>query len=308
MAMKNILKISSLLWCFALGVPAASAQELPVVIQGVLKNADGTAFANGTYSLTFKLYLSSEGDATPIWSETQNNVRVDAGIYSVALGAVEPIRLLFDKPYFLGVSIGDSPELLPRSELTAAPSALFATRGGGGVESGQIIPFAGYFNKIPFGWLPCDGRALKSSEYPTLFAVIGTIYGNGTTGTGAGNGTDFNLPDFSNQFLRGVNDDRLPNYQRDLNSKEGFLTGLPKKPFVGTSTTDGAHTHSATTYRLPYKSDRKASWPGGSLISGTLSAAGVSTAGSHGHSAYITGGGDLETRPRNRALIFCIKI
>lgn len=306
--MKNIFKIIMLLSSCALAIPAAKAQELPMVIQGVLKNADGTAFTNGTYSLTFRLYSSSEGGATPIWSETQSDVQVNAGIYSVALGTVEPIRLLFDKPYFLGVSIGDAPELLPRSELTAAPSALFATRGGGGVEPGQIIPFAGFFNKIPFGWLPCDGRALKSSEYPSLFSVIGTIYGNGTSGAGAGNGTDFNLPDFTNQFLRGVNDDRLPNYQRTMGSKEGYLTALPRKQFTGISSFDGNHTHSATNWRTTFSSNTKAGWPGGARISGTVSKAGISINGNHTHTATLTGGGDTETRPRNRALIYCIKI
>lgn len=39
------------------------------------------------------------------------------------------------------------------------------------------------------GWLVCNGRSLLRSEYPALFQVIGTSFGNTNT-------TDFYLPDF----------------------------------------------------------------------------------------------------------------
>lgn len=65
---------------------------------------------------------------------------------------------------------------------------------GGGVPVGTIIPFAG--NSIPEGYLLCDGSAISRTDYATLFAVIGTIYGSGD-----GNST-FNLPNKpSAQFL-----------------------------------------------------------------------------------------------------------
>jgi microcystin-dependent protein len=44
------------------------------------------------------------------------------------------------------------------------------------------------FDYAPYGWLPCDGRTVNISEYDTLFALIGTIYG----GDGVNN---FKLPD-----------------------------------------------------------------------------------------------------------------
>lgn len=57
---------------------------------------------------------------------------------------------------------------------------------GVGVPIGTIIPFAG--NAIPQGYLLCDGSAISRTDYASLFAVIGTIYG-------AGDGsTTFNLP------------------------------------------------------------------------------------------------------------------
>lgn len=57
---------------------------------------------------------------------------------------------------------------------------------GSGVPIGTIIPFAG--NSIPQGYLLCDGSAISRTNYASLFAVIGTIYG-----AGDGN-TTFNIP------------------------------------------------------------------------------------------------------------------
>lgn len=60
---------------------------------------------------------------------------------------------------------------------------------GSGVPIGTIIPFAG--NSVPQGYLLCDGSAISRTDYASLFAVIGTIYG-----AGDGNST-FNLPNAS---------------------------------------------------------------------------------------------------------------
>src|SRR5690606_25683019 len=49
----------------------------------------------------------------------------------------------------------------------------------------------------PDDWLLCDGSAVSRSEYPRLFAVIGTAFG-------AGDGsTTFNLPDLQQRFPLG---------------------------------------------------------------------------------------------------------
>jgi microcystin-dependent protein len=283
------------------------AQELPLVVQGVLKSSEGTALPEGTYSLTFKLYLSNEGDAQAIWTETQPNVRLKDGAYSVVLGSVTPLRLPFDRPYFLGVSLGDGAEFIPRSELTAAPSALFASRGGGGAEPGMIAPFAGYLGKVPYGWMPCDGRALKSTEYPSLFAVIGAIYGNGSSGAGAGGGTDFNLPNLNGQFLRGVNAGRLPGPDQALGSREGYATGLPSNPIQATTNSAGAHSHGGAGFPgLQFSATGKGTGTPSTQITISISKE-TSSIESHSHGGSVIGGGDNETRPRNSALIYCIK-
>lgn len=52
---------------------------------------------------------------------------------------------------------------------------------------GQVIAYTD--GEIREGWLPCDGRMLRRHDYPELFKVISTIYGDGD-----GSNTAFNLP------------------------------------------------------------------------------------------------------------------
>lgn len=77
-------------------------------------------------------------------------------------------------------------------------------------EVGKIEPFAR--TVAPIGWLECDGQAVNRTDYPNLFLQIGTLFGagNGTTtfnlpdlrgefirGWDHGKGTDTNSVDYS---------------------------------------------------------------------------------------------------------------
>ena len=64
------------------------------------------------------------------------------------------------------------------------------------VPSGSVIPFAG--STAPQGYLLCDGREVSRTDYPYLFDVIGTTYGEGD-----GN-TTFNLPNLQDKFIEGA--------------------------------------------------------------------------------------------------------
>ncbi len=74
---------------------------------------------------------------------------------------------------------------------------------------GVIMPFAGI--TTPSGWLPCDGRAVSSTQYPALFAAIGTTWGveENITENGV---TYFKLPDFRNRTLWGAGQKALGTY------------------------------------------------------------------------------------------------
>ena len=73
------------------------------------------------------------------------------------------------------------------------------TNSGGGalVPVGCILPYCG--TSIPNNWLYCAGLTVSRSEYPELFATIGTRFG-------AGDGsTTFKIPDLREKFIFGAN-------------------------------------------------------------------------------------------------------
>lgn len=118
------------------------------------------------------------------------------------------------------------------------------------LPAGVIVPFAGSTNGIPRGWLLCDGRAMASTNYPVLFAAIGTSWGNGTVnerGTTIdqqlidANKYDFNLPDLRGTFLRGVahGSPRDPDAEGRTAGKAGGNTGNE----VGSLQADEFKTH-----------------------------------------------------------------
>ena len=112
---------------------------------------------------------------------------------------------------------------------------------------------------IPAGFLTCDGRSLKKSEYSELFNVLGYIYG--------GSGENFNLPNFADgKFMRGIggNAAALGAAQQDaINTKNLQIRSITTdnvgtRYIYGTNTTSDfrgvAFTYSNTGTDLEYKS------------------------------------------------------
>ncbi|KAB1086502.1 hypothetical protein F4V91_08720 [Neorhizobium galegae] len=130
-------------------------------------------------------------------------------------------------------------------------------------------------------WVLADGRAVEGTKF--------AIDTNGRT-----------IPDLRGLFLRGID----TGGGRQAGSIEDFATALPRSsPFTGTTELTGAHTHA-----------------GGAALGGgdqfeaggddyrVLSVTTTQAAGGHSHALAITGGGDGETRPRNAAVYYFIKI
>jgi len=128
-----------------------------------------------------------------------------------------------------------------------------------------------------------------------LFSAIGTTYGGGD------GSTTFNLPDLRGEFVRGLDDGRGVDTSRTLGSSQADATALPDTAFTGSTNTAGNHDHSYATNQ-----GTGGGQGGGGADTGSRNAT-TNQAGSHSHSVTINGGGDAETRPRNVALLACIK-
>lgn len=143
-----------------------------------------------------------------------SDVRVDVSIGGVTVvdgGAVNPV------PYALHANTAAmaAPDSgLARQVATATTSA----------PPGAISAYGGA--TVPEGWLLCDGRTVLRSEYPALFAAIGTAWG-------AGNGsTTFHLPDLRGRFLRGTDTTPVP-VDLDRATRRALYVGGNTGPLVG---------------------------------------------------------------------------
>ena len=141
----------------------------------------------------------------------------------------------------------------------------------GGVPAGAVFYFAA--NSAPSGYLEANGAAISRTTYATLFAVVGTTFG-------AGDGSStFNLPDLRGEFLRGWDNGKGTDSGRTFGS---FQADEFK-----------SHTHQYVRSNSPGSGQDQAGTGSGDAVSQ--------------QTVNTTGTGGNETRPRNIALLPCIK-
>jgi len=144
----------------------------------------------------------------------------------------------------------------------------------------------------PEGWFICDGRTLQiAAPYTDLFNVIGTRFG--------GDGVNsFMLPDLLGKFIRGWSNGRQADYGRAFGTYQ-------EDSFKSHTHTDSGHGHPNSTTTATLRTSQKQVTGGGhnyfaaSEDDGTVSIA-------TGY-ANLNSTGDIETRPKNVALLPCIK-
>src|SRR3989344_4658794 len=91
--------------------------------QGRLTDSGGNNVADGTYSMTFKIYTVSSGGSSS-FTETHSSVSLASGLFSVLLGSLSANGVNLDfanPPYYLGITIASNSEMSPRIQLGFAP-------------------------------------------------------------------------------------------------------------------------------------------------------------------------------------------
>lgn len=125
----------------------------------------------------------------------------------------------------------------------------------------------------PTGYLKANGAAISRTTYAALFSAIGTTYGSGN------GSTTFNLPDLRGEFIRGWDDGAGIDSGRVFGSKQAQAIQ--------------SHTHSGVV---------------GTNVNGSVTVnGGIIGVQSDGVDTSIGNTGGPETRPRNIALLACIK-
>lgn len=144
-------------------------------------------------------------------------------------------------------------------------------------------------------WVPADGRNVTGSRYTR---ITRNSY----------------VPDLRAVFLRGLNqfyavdapvidDKRLNPEVKSVGEYQADATKMPSIPFKGTTTTSGNHGHTFKEYSHSGSSNGP-HWEGTHHARNTP----VDGDGRHSHDIIINDGGDPETRPKNIAVYYYVKI
>jgi hypothetical protein len=125
----------------------------------------------GFYNLTFYIYDDTTGGDLK-WSETQNGVEVQNGLFNVILGKNNALNLSFDQYYWLAVKVGT--ETMPRVRFTSVGYAYRAQNADTAIHAIQVENYphhhdADYVNVIG----PDSIRTTGNSSY----ALTAKTYG-----------------------------------------------------------------------------------------------------------------------------------
>lgn len=143
----------------AIVVLSASAMaEVPQLInyQGRLTDNMGDAVPNAQYSIVFTIY---DNTSTTLWQETHASVTTSEGLFSVLLGAGDHSgygdldeSIFSDSVRWLGIKVGEDPEITPRTRFVSAPYAHQATHAGYADSSGILVGGGGDITAVHAGY------------------------------------------------------------------------------------------------------------------------------------------------------------
>ncbi len=180
---------------------------------------------------------------------------------------------------------------------------------------GGILTFSSL--KVPDDFMPCVGQELLISQYPELFTVIGTTFGGDNNRT-------FCLPDLQGQFVRGWDKDGDVDVERTFGAKQE--DAIQGHSHANRCMSSGSHTH---RFMTQCHNVSQARFTKGEYIAECIEydktleigfdCDELKTSVTKGHSHEIQVSEptddkygrirvDTETRPKNIALLYCIKV
>lgn len=241
----------------------AFSQSLPFKYQAVIHDNEGKVLTNKTVGL--RVSILQDTNAVVVYREEFTKTSDEFGIIDLEIGTGSALsgnyltinwsKQLNQLKVEIDMNGGTTYSLLGTTPILSAPIANYAYKAGSSTfPPGMIMPFAGPVDKVPEGWLLCNGSEVSRTDMAGLFDVIGIAYGGGNqTST-------FNLPDFRGMFLRGANNGRTDIYKdpdvanrtsiengepEDVGSLQtsNFLQHLHAISINANTQTDGAHGH-----------------------------------------------------------------
>jgi len=324
--MRKICFLTTILLLFLAFSVKSQTSETAMRFQGFAYDPEGVPLKSEAVTVRFTLYPKT--GAGFIFDEVQEIITDPYGVFYCNVGEVEFTdfqRLNFTAvgaDYWMKIevkkTVGGVYTTISDNEMLAVPYAKFADNG---VPVGTIMPFGGQINKIPDGWLLCDGTEYDGADplYEQLFNVIGATWGNS-------GGDAFNVPDLSGIFVRGqdanqgVDPDAATRIALNSDGNIGDKVGSYQADEVGPNT----HTFSGSTNAAGFHAHNVAAYFGGDVTSSSDdivvynpdgSPAGyygyTNSSGNHSHSLSGTTnnptGATGDTRPENVYVAYIIK-
>ena len=270
------------------------------------------AFSNDTDTGMFRVGSNTIGFATA------GTARVSISNAGLDMTNALPIRFQ-DSSGSPFVSLKSPSSLSGNVSLTLPPSIVnggfIQTDGSGnlsfqvvaGVPSGAVFCIA--VASVPSGYLECNGQSVSRTTFSALFAVIGTQYG-------ASNSSTFKVPDLRGEFIRGFDNGRGVDSGRSVASSQSHQHPQHNhnvSASSNSSVSDPGHKHNILFGIGSFGGSSGAQVP---RDSGTItnrmsnSNTGISVSTSTSISQSNRGGtsNSSETRPRNIAMMYVIKI
>ena len=228
------------------------------------------AAGNNTTQLATTAFVAAAIAAAP---EAVSSVAGKTGAVTLAVSDISGAAPL-DSPAMTGIPTAPT-ALAGTNTAQLATTAFVNAAANASSPAGMIAHFAR--STAPTGWLKANGAAVSRTTYAALFSAIGTTFG-------AGDGVNtFNLPDLRGEFVRGWDDGR----------------GVDSGRAIGAWQSDDfkSHTHVVSLQQL--NSNNEVGW--GKLSTGNTASEGTIP------DINTNPAGGTETRPRNIALLACIK-
>ena len=168
-----------------------------------------------------------------------------------------------------------------------------------GVPSGAVFCIA--VATVPSGYLECNGQSVSRTTFAALFAIIGTQYG-------ASNSSTFKVPDLRGEFIRGFDNGRGVDSGRSVASSQSDQNKQHNHSASSSSSvSDPGHKHNILFGIGSFGGSSGAQVP---RDSGTITnrMSNANTGISVSTSTSIGNDGGNETRPRNIAMMYVIKV
>jgi microcystin-dependent protein len=186
------------------------------------------------------------------------------------------------------------------TQIAAIPAVTDQTPAGTVIYTARSTP--------PTGYVKANGAAINRITFSVLFAAIGTTYGVGDEST------TFNVPDLRGEFIRGLSDGSTVDSGRTLGSNQSDQNLSHNHGVTDPShhhpITDPGHAHGFTAAKDIGGDTDDGGGPDQRSTTQNLATdpavTGISIVGNY-TGISIQNDGGTEARPRNVALLACIK-